>query len=153
MCLILYSRGFQNGSKIYRKWKSDMSKAKELKENGKAIFWKEVEIFYHPGSRCRSILTPIQHVKITPGWFVSNRKNAELTLANKTYGDVAKGIHIYTKIPFYYKNRREEAEFRLIPVTCYIKDLVAFGKYNEAVFMKVFITKTDFKDEKITKGR
>jgi len=113
---------------------------RELKENGKITCYKILEHYRD------KLFSPFQRYYYKPGWNKSNRKSIDITDTDEQWETVVHGIHVYrTKrqakknITCYYSS----CNLVIIPVVCYLKDLVAMGKDSEAVFMKVFIPKSE----------
>lgn len=107
---------------------------KRIRENGgKITCWK---VLVKSNNLLRGIF---YYSYYYDGWNYSSRK-----FKKYGYNLVNEGIHVYTK--------REEAVLSaqiysaiIVPVTCYLKDFVAYSKaYNEAVFLKVFLTKRSY---------
>jgi len=118
---------------------------RELKENGKITCYKILEKINV------NLESPFLLVPYQVGWNKSDRKSIDIydkddpvIFSWKTV--VQHGIHVYrtkrqaTKDIFYYSS---SGKLVIIPVTCYLKDLVAMGLSSEAVFMKVFLKKAD----------
>ena len=79
------------------------------------------------------LISPFLNFIYRPGWNESSRVEKDLSLNV--------GIHVY-------RTKRAAKVFvvgnLIVPVTCYLKDLVAMGKSSEAVFMQVFLKKEDY---------
>ena len=113
---------------------------RELKENGKITCYKILEKIKG------NLESPYYLMPYQPGWNKSNRKMVDISDKNINCMFVSRGIHVYrTKrqakenITCYYSS----CNLVIIPVVCYLKDLIAMGKHSEAVFMKVFIPKSE----------
>jgi len=111
-----------------------------LLKDGKITCYKILE-YYN-----KRLMSPYQRKIYRTGWNKSNRKSIDITDTDKQWETVVHGIHVYrtkrqaTKDIFCYSF---SGKLVIIPVTCYLKDLVAMGLYSEAVFMKVFLRKAD----------
>jgi len=113
-----------------------------LKKNGKITCYKILDKIKG------NLESPYYPMPYQPGWNKSNRKMVDISDKNINCMFVSRGIHVYrnkreagrkaAKLTVFYNNN-----YVVVPVTCYLKDLVAMGKYSEAVFMKVFLKKTD----------
>ena len=112
---------------------------RELKENGKITCYKILEKINV------NLESPFLLVPYQVGWNKSDRKSIDIydkddpvIFSWKTV--VQHGIHVY-------RTKRAAKVFvvgnLIVPVTCYLKDLVAMGLSSEAVFMKVFLKKAD----------
>ena len=102
-----------------------------MKKTGSIICYKEL-VHVH---------APIFYLQYQAGWNISDRPSINLLYDEKRGGEVNKGIHVYVS----KKVAQQRTNRKLIPVRCYLKDLVKAGRNSEAVFMKVFITKKDWK--------
>jgi len=96
------------------------------------------------------LISPFLNFIYRPGWNESSRVEKDLShWEKKTWFPETKsflpqvnvGIHVY-------RTKRAAKVFvvgnLIVPVTCYLKDLVAMGKSSEAVFMQVFLKKEDY---------
>lgn len=72
---------------------------------------------------------------------ISNRKNKKITKIELRHDSINFGIHVYKYLRSWHFNKT------VLPVKCYLKDFVAYGRYGEAVFIKVW-----FIDEPIKFG-
>ncbi len=84
------------------------------------------------------------------GNVVSDRRSIERTKYELRYSDVELGIHVFlNKSQAKQFANLRDSTWAIVPVTCRLRDLVAVGKfsifYRSAVFMKVNISKTAFK--------
>ena len=121
----------------------------EFDENGYITCWKAYDILY---GKLRSPCYPKGATFVNPGWIVSDRRskkisraNGDITYAHCESNGVEHGIHVFL----------DEVEAKrtfgcdscvIVPVRCHRSQLVAVGKYGiEAVFMKVFLKKADYK--------
>ena len=137
------------------KRQSDLVSYKEIKsraKNGKVTCWK----VYRKSQRrsfVKGSLSSLVYVKVIkgPGIVWSNRFEKKLSYFEKSSCSVDYGIHVYTNIEV-AKSIKEEDSDVVVPVECDLNDLVAYGIQNEAVFMKVKITRKEwnraFKDGK-----
>ena len=75
------------------------------------------------------------------GWNISDRPDIHLTFEEDKYDEVRRGIHVYTNKKIIGPVGNWSV---IVPVTCCLKDLVGYG-HQEAVFMKVFINKKNWK--------
>lgn len=89
-------------------------------------------------------------IVMKPGHVISNRDNKGLRDDEQKNFEVFHGIHVWTnrwkaerdvKCVSVYCNSRANGDYVVIPVICSLKDFVAAGTSEDAVFMKVKITK------------
>lgn len=152
MCLI-YDKQATAG---YRKWREcrGMKRVRVWKVLEKAAYWNAVD----PENEYGYSLLESQHnaYKWLPGWRKSSRKTRgpgedewdkrkiRYCTCAGPYRDVEinRGIHVYLQKPGPFSPFCAE---RVVPMTAYLKDLVAVNEdKSEAVFMKVFLAKTDY---------
>lgn len=117
----------------------DKNKTNKAKKNktGKVVRWKVVERTYNDMySPCRF------YYKYKPGWNISNRIYKTLELN----GICNKGIHVFTSRNAAREFSCFEYGYRIVKVICYNKDLIAVGKFNDEVYMKVFFPKDEYDD-------
>ena len=137
----------------------------EFDENGYVTCYKVYQIHTDPlNHEIRQLTSPCfpgprkGRRFITNGWIVSNRRSKEISLANgdhvhspDSFG-INRGIHIYLTA----EQAKSEwivgttlspvGDFRIVPVRCHRSQLVGVSYYaKEAVFMKVFLKKEDYK--------
>ena len=99
-------------------------------------------------------LTPLifaNHRVLGAGWVRSNRRTQEPEQDCSDRGRyIQHGIHVYTSRAIARREAAYRWNARVVPVTCYLKDLVAADR-ESAVFMKVWLAKADF-DKAVTGG-
>jgi len=130
----------------------DKTKTNKAKKNktGKVIRWKVVKRSSY--SLC-SVCFPGFFWK--PGWNkAKNRQDVNLSSMEREYGIVDVGIHVFSteKRASCFKNVSHDPYEFIVKVICYNKDLVAVGKKNDEVYMKVFLPKDEHNDAVKSKG-
>lgn len=107
---------------------------KELNKDGRITCWKVYGRETNPNSLYSVVYTNIVD---DPGLVKSSRTSKKLSGDEKYKWKIEPGIHVYTSRRKAQSN--QYSRHVVVPVTCYKKDLVAQGTYNEAVFMEVTI--------------
>lgn len=110
-------------------------------KGGKIRCWKILNIHNN------TLIAPYYIMEYKVGINVSSRRSKEINSVDDPYTatstpNVRNGIHVYKRKP--RKNYYLPYDV-LVPVICDIKDFVASSR-TEAVFMKVFIKKRDYKN-------
>lgn len=140
MCLELFIRG----NAKYRKTDPHSSFMKRLNasKKGEIVCWK---IYKKNKNNLSSV---IMECKVeNSGVVQSNRKNTKLEDVEIEYGEVDKGIHVYSsreKAKRYTSEAQEHTsrvKYIVVSVICRKSNFVAQGIENEAVFTKVRIEK------------
>jgi len=105
----------------------------------RATFYKVLMISFADSKP--ALIAPFREKIYKAGYNKSDRITLRINRNERTSGLIGKGIHVYRT-----RNRAGMSSAMghfsiIVPVLCYKKDLVAYGKGSEAVFMKVFLSK------------
>jgi hypothetical protein len=73
---------------------------------------------------------------IKQGWYISNRRSKNLNNDERKNHEIYQGIHVYL-----VERQNRYLGYKMIKCKAYLNDLVKVGRFDQAVFMKVWIPK------------
>ena len=115
-------------------------------KDGYARFWK---VYQKDDGKLFSPCYPNED-GVQPGWIVSDRKSKEISIdngdgMNYNRNNIEHGIHVFTRHVEARQYADEDVDV-IVPIRCHKSQLVAVSSTEpEAVFMKVFLKKEDYK--------